>query len=172
MSLLVTVWADDCVVRGTLRGEVVERLTDLVNAEGRIELEGVRVAALEEPREFEIDGVTLGLDDLCLVELVGPRGPADRRRVTVRHRVEAEVGPYRVTGTLHSLPGSGPLTTFRRRPPLVPLTEVVVELRGEAGVRGLRWEVAAAGVNQARIEAIAEVPADASGEEGWVGREA
>lgn len=167
MDVIVTVWAEDCTVRGTVRGDVPERLTDRLNAEARIDLDTVRVEALDEPRTFDIESVSLGLDDLCVVELAGPRGLPERRRGTVRHRIAAEVGPYLVVGTIHSLPGAEPLTTFRRRPPLVPLTDAVIELRaGDGG--GRRWEVDAAAINQGRIASIREIPADATGEEGWV----
>ena len=103
------------------------RLSDLVNGRGRLDLHRVVVEGLRETRRLEIDGLFLALDDVCLLEILGPRGHPARRVWTVRHRVAAEVGPYTVTATIHALPGVHPLSVFRHRPAIVPLTDAVIE---------------------------------------------
>lgn len=166
MEMIVTAWAEDCVVTGRASVGDEERLSDLVNAEGRVDLSGAVVEALEGGRRFDLDALSLGLDELCAVQLVGPRGDPRRRRWTVRRRIAAEVGPYVVTGSLHVLPGVNPLAAFLHRPRVVPLTDVVVEAASRD--RALRWEVEVAGINQDRIGAIREVPEVGEAERGWL----
>lgn len=161
MDQVVTVWAEDCVVRG---GVALDdgRLLDLVNGSGRLDLHGVVVEGLQETRRLDIDGISLALEDVCLLEILGPRGRPDRRVWTVRHRVQAEVGPYTVIGTIHVLPGVNPLSVFRHRAAIVPLTEAIIEAPGPSGT--LRWEADVVGVNQHRIAAISRI--SETGEEG------
>lgn len=164
MDLVLTAWADDCVVRGTSTLHAADRLADRLNADERLELRSVAVEAFEEERTLALETLALTLDELCLVELAGERGDPERRRLTNRRRVSAEVGPFVVTGALHVLPGANPLATFRHRPRIVPLTEAVIELAGST--RRLRWEVPALGVNQTRIRSIREV-SEPGVDEGW-----
>lgn len=158
MDLTVTAWAEDCVVTGGTALDGDDRLIDVLNDRGRLELGGVSVEALEDGRRISLEQLSLGLDELCAVELAGPRGHPERRRGTVRHRIAVEIGPYVITGSLHALPGVSPLATFRHRPAVVALTDAVIELSGPKGAR--RWEVAAAGIAQRRIETLREVPTD------------
>ena len=154
MDQVVTVWGEDCVVRGAVALDD-GRLSDLVNGRGRLDLHRVVVEGLRETRRLEIDGLSLALDDVCLLEILGPRGHPARRVWTVRHRVAAEVGPYTVTATIHALPGVHPLSVFRHRPAIVPLTDAVIEATGAEGL--FHWETEVVGVNQAWIASISRV---------------
>jgi hypothetical protein len=158
VDLTVTAWAEDCVVTGRIALDGDERLIDALNAQGRLEVGAVSVEALEDGRIIPLDHLSLGLDELCAVELAGPRGHPERRRGTVRHRIAVEIGPYVITGSLHALPGVSPLATFRHRPPVVALTDAVIELSGPKGDR--RWSVPVAGISQHRVETLREVPTD------------
>mgnify|MGYP006276506487 CR=1 FL=1 len=158
MDLTVTAWAEDCVVTGRIALEGDDRLIDALNTRGRLELGAVSVEALEDGRVIALDHLSLGLDELCAVELTGPRGHPERRRGTVRHRIAVEIGPYLITGSLHALPGVSPLATFRHRPPVVALTDAAIELSGPKGDR--RWSVPVVGISQHRVETLREVPTD------------
>ncbi len=156
MGVATTAWAEDCILRGTASATSA-RSSDEVNSSGRLDLSDTLVEALDDGRTFRLDSVTLAVDDILALELSGPRGHPERRLGTVRHRLVAEIGPYIVAGDFHTLRGVMPLTAFRHRPAIVPLTAAVVELRDGS----VRWEVDAVGVNQQRVSIIRE----ADGEE-------
>lgn len=151
MGVVVTTWAEDCILRGTV-AETGARLSDDVNGQGRLELSAVSVEALDDGRAFDLESVLLAIDDMCILELGGERGHPERRLGTVRHRIAIEIGPYRVAGDFHTLRGVKPLSAFRHRASIVPLTAAVVELAGPDGLR--RWECEAIGINQHRIAII------------------
>jgi hypothetical protein len=151
VGVVVTIWAEDCILRGTVAG-TGGRLSDDVNGSGRLELSAVTVEALDDGRVFDLGSVLLAIDDMCLLELRGDRGHPERRLGTVRHRIAAEIGPYRVAGDFHTLRGVMPLTAFRHRASIVPLTAAVVELPCPDGLR--RWECETIGINQHRISVI------------------
>lgn len=153
MGVAVTTWAEDCILTGTV-ADPGGRFSDDVNASGRIELAGVSVEALDDGRRFDLDSVILGVDDICAVELLANRGDPRRRIGTVRHRVVAEIGPYLVSGDLHTLRGVKPVAALRHRPAIVALTSAVLELPGVDGMR--RWESETIGLNQNRIAIIRE----------------
>jgi hypothetical protein len=151
VGVVVTTWAEDCILRGSV-AETGARLSDEVNGSGHLELSAVTVEALDDGRVFDLESVLLGIDDMCILELGGDRGHPERRIGTVRHRVVAEIGPYLVAGDFHTLRGVKPLTAFRHRAAIVPLTAAVVELSGTDGLR--RWECETIGLNQHRIVVI------------------
>lgn len=159
----LTAWAEDCVVRGRTVLQEADRLSDRINTDGRVDLTDATVDTLDDvARRFGLDSLSLGLDELCAIELFGGRGDPARRRVMVRHRVALEIGPYEIEATLHAGPGTRPLATFRHRPALVPLTDAEVRIGREGDQRC--WRVGSLGVVQSRIRSIREIAADPADE--------
>ncbi|MEO6208301.1 MAG: hypothetical protein ABIP77_10170 [Candidatus Limnocylindrales bacterium] len=93
-------------------------------------------------------------DELLLVDAGGPRGDRGRRRRTRQHLVDIGIGPYHVRGNLHALPGSDPISNFRHRRPMVPLTDAWVEF--VAGGTAQRRRVEALIVNRELVDWIVE----------------
>lgn len=151
MGVAVTTWAEDCILTGTV-AESGGRFSDDVNSSGLLELSEVSVEALDDGRTFDLEALILGVDEICVVELRGNRGDPRRRLGTVRHRVVAEIGPYLVSGEMHTLRGVRPIDALRHRAAIVPLTAAVVELVGAEELR--RWESETIGLNQNRIAVI------------------
>jgi hypothetical protein len=69
--------------------------------------------------------------------------------------VAIKLGPYRVRGYLHALPGADPVQAIRRRKPMVPLTDAWIEFSSATGPQ--RRRIGAVVVNREQIDWI--VPA-------------
>jgi hypothetical protein len=110
------------------------RLTDMLNAHEAFELESVLATRLPEGHSRVLRRVALRRDELYLVHAGGPRGDRARRTRTVARAVTVKAGPYLVTGDVHTAPGLDPLLHFRRRLPMVPLTEAVVQYSNSRGL--------------------------------------
>ncbi len=68
-----------------------------------------------------------------MVHASGPRGDAARRRRTMPQHLAIKMGPYKVRGFFHALPGADPVEALRRRKAMVPITDARIEytFRGE-----------------------------------------
>ena len=71
-----------------------------------------------------------------------------------QHPLEMQVGPYRVRGYLHALPGSDPVASLRHRRVMVPLTEAWVEHAIDGEIQ--RRHLTAVLVNRNQIDSVAE----------------
>lgn len=109
------------------------RLSDMLNAHESFELDQVLATELPSGHSRIIPHVTIRRDELFLVYAGGPRGDRARRRPTVARAVTMKLGPYQVTGDLHTAPGLDPLINVRKRQPMVPLTEAVVQYQTANG---------------------------------------
>ena len=109
------------------------RLTDMLNDHDEFQLEHVLVERLPDGGTMVIPEFVVRRDELLLVRAAGPRGDRSRRTRTVPGGITVKSGPYLVTGTIHTTPGLDPLDFFRRRKPMVPLTDAVIEYRGPRG---------------------------------------
>ena len=63
----------------------------------------------------------------------GPRGERELRTRTVVRGMSMEVGPYMISGDVHTLAGVDALVNFRRRRPMVPLTNAEVRYATSKG---------------------------------------
>lgn len=115
-------FAADCLVSGRIRLDG-ERLTDLLNDHTEYELIDVLVTGLADGRAAETTSIVIRREELLLVQATGPRGSGARRQRTRPHALAIQAGPYHVRGHFHALPGADPLGAFRRRRPMVPLTD-------------------------------------------------
>ena len=119
-------YAEDCILSGVV-GLAADRLSDLINSHDELELEDVLVTALHESKAIEVRTVRIKRDEILVVHAPEPRGRTDRRQRTRQHAVTARLGPYTVSGYVHTLPGADPLTSLRRRPPMIAMTDAVIE---------------------------------------------
>jgi hypothetical protein len=147
-------YAEDCVLSGVLSLDA-DRLTDLLDEHDELQLVNVRARGLDGEPGIEVAELAVRRDDLLLVQAIGPRGDRGRRRMTRRHPLALQIGPYRVRGYFHALPGSDPIMSFHRRGPMVPLTDALIEY--DCGGLLQRERVGAVIVNRALVDSIADV---------------
>jgi hypothetical protein len=119
-------YAEDCTLSGRL-DLAGDRLSDVMNETESLLLLNVLVTDLADGHAIELRELQVARDDLLLVHGSGPRGRADRRTRTRQHPVVARLGPYEVRGYVHTLPGSDPIRSLRRRPAIVALSDAVIE---------------------------------------------
>jgi hypothetical protein len=121
-------YAADCRVFGTVDlGD--RRMSDVLNATPEIRVAGARLESLESDQVVEVPELTIGRDELCVVEAAGSEGDPTRRLRTRTTRVAVDVGPYRVEGSIHGTAASDPLAAIVRRSTWVPLTDAVIAHR-------------------------------------------
>jgi hypothetical protein len=105
------------------------RVTDLMNDHEDFEFVDTYLESLEDRH-----GLTLHT-----IAVAGPRGDPKRRTRTRPIPVELQVGPYCVRGSIHIVPGTDPIMSFRNRRAMVPLTEATIEWDTPAGPKVARW---------------------------------
>jgi hypothetical protein len=164
------VYAEDCVLSGHLSLSA-ERLSDLLNGQESFELFDVLVEDLTGAEPIEAREVNVARDEILLVHAGGPRGNAGRRQRTRQHPIVVKTGPYQVRGYVHTLPGSDPVASLRRRKPMVALTDAVIEFVVESAPQVRRAGVVI--VNRDAVDWIVEghdaevvmpeMPVDSSG---------
>lgn len=144
-------YAEDCMLSGRVRLSA-GRMTDLLNDHEEIQLVDVMVQRLRDAGALEVPEVQVRRDEILFVHAAGPRGEAGRRRRTLMHPLVMQLGPYKVYGYLHALPGSPPLVAIRSRQPMVPLTEAWIEY--DDGSLHHRHRVGSIVVNREHIDWI------------------
>ena len=147
-------YGEDCILSGHVR-MAEDRLTDLLNGHEEYQLVDVYAEDLATGARFDIPEVVVDRHELLLVHAIGPRGNQGRRQRTRQHPVGMQIGPFHVRGYIHALPGSDPIAGFRRRRPMVPLTDAWIEY--SIGTNHQRRRVGAVVVNRLLVDWI--VPA-------------
>jgi hypothetical protein len=104
-----------------------DRLTDLLNAHQELCLINVELEELPNRRLGTVDEVVVRQSDLVAVHARGPRGNEQHRRRTRLHPVAVQAGNYLIGGYLHVPPGTDPLLAVYERPPMIPLTDALIE---------------------------------------------
>ena len=150
-------YGEDCILSGRVVLDA-DRLSDMLNAADEYALAGVTVERLDNGMPLQVDEIVVARDELCLVHATGPRGNADRRRHTLPKYVAMKVGPYEVQGFLHGLPGADPVSSIRRRKPMIPLTDVRIDYVVNGEHR--EDQVESVILNRERIEWVATVEPD------------
>jgi hypothetical protein len=163
MRIPFAAYAADCTVSAELSLET-DRLADLLASSESIDVDQAQLRALDDGRVVDIDSATLLLDDLCLVIATGPRGRADRRVWTRQVPARARVGPYEVSGYIHSAPTIDPFSSIVRRA-IVALTSSVIEF--ERGGEAVREEVEVVLLNRRKIDVLEPVSASEVGRPDW-----
>ena len=121
-------YSADCRLRGRIALDT-ERLSDLLNGSGSYLLRDIEAESLEDGHVARLPELEVAADDLCVVEGIGPRGNPGRRIRTRTHRMQLQVGPYLIAGSLHAIPGADPLAGITRRGPFVALTDATLTYR-------------------------------------------
>jgi hypothetical protein len=119
-------YGEDCLLIGRLRLHG-DRMTDQLNDADEYEIVDLVAERLSDGQAAEIPTLLVARHELLLVQASGPRGDARRRHRTRAYPVAAQVGPYRIRGQLHAMPGVDPEVVIHRRAPMVPLTEAWLE---------------------------------------------
>jgi hypothetical protein len=125
-------YGEDCIVTGHTILDA-DRLTDMLNLHDEYELADVSVERFDDGEPLEIAEISVARDEIILVQATGPRGDAARRHRTMPQHLALQMGPYKIRGFFHSLPGADPVVAIRRRETMVPLTDARIEytIRGE-----------------------------------------
>jgi hypothetical protein len=125
-------YGEDCILKGRMALDA-DRLTDTLNEHDEYILVGVTVERFDDGEPFEIAEFAVPRDDIYLVHATDPRSDESRRHRTTPQHLALKMGPYKVRGFFHALPGADPVEAMRRRKAMVPLTDVRIEYttRGE-----------------------------------------
>lgn len=122
----VSAYTADSRIYGFMRLRA-ERLSDALNDEEELHLDSVLFVALDDNRAVEMAKLVVHRDELIAIRASGPRGNPARRRRSRPSPVAMRAGLYQIQGYVHAPPGADPLQQFRRRKPMVPLTESWIE---------------------------------------------
>lgn len=146
-------YAEDCTLSGRI-ALAEERLSDLLNEHDSFQLIDVLLTPLDGSLAIELRDLLIARDELFLVQASGPRGNAARRQRTRQHPLVVKATPYEIRGYVHAIPGSDPIASFRRRRPMVALSDAVVRfsLAGQQEERRAGTVI----VNREVVEWIAE----------------
>lgn len=134
----LTVYTGDSLAFGYLP-LTAGRVTDLLNEHASFEFVDTYLESLEDRHGLSLRAVAIAREEILAVAVAGPRGDPTRRTRTRPIPVELRIGPYDVRGNIHVVPGTDPLISFRRRRPMVPLTEATIEWETPDGPRFARW---------------------------------
>jgi hypothetical protein len=123
-------YSGDCLIHGRLAIPAEVRLTDFLNSSLVFGVRDMSLYALEEGQPVVAGDRDLSANELWAVEPTDTgKTPwhADLRIATRAIRIEVEMAPYRVVGTLHALGSERPLgARNRRRRRMVPLTDAEI----------------------------------------------
>ena len=125
LNVELTVYADDAVAFGRLP-LTADRVTDLMNNCTEFEFADTFLQGLDDSHGVLIRTIVVARDEIFAVAVAGPRGDPRRRTRTRPIPVELRLGRYDVSGNIHAIPGTDPITAFRRRRVMVPLTEATI----------------------------------------------
>jgi hypothetical protein len=115
------------------------RVTDLLNEHEEYEFFDTHLESLEDGHGLTLPPVAIARDEIFVVAVAGPRGDPKRRTRTRPIPIELHVGPYDVYGNIHVVPGTDPMSSFRRRT-MVPITEATVEWDTPEGRKVAQWD--------------------------------
>ncbi len=115
------------------------RVTDLLNEHEDFEFVDTYLESLADGHGLSLQTVDIARDEIFAVGVAGPRGDPARRRRTRPIGIEVRIGPYDVRGSIHVVPGTDPILSFRGRRAMVPLTEATIEWETPEGRKIARW---------------------------------
>jgi hypothetical protein len=146
-------YGEDCILTGRAVLDA-GRLSDMLNDIDEYLVSGLVVERFDDTMPFELDDeIAIPRDEVYLVHASGPRGDVARRHRTTPHHLAIELGPYRVRGFFHALPGADPVVALRRRKVMVPLTDAHVEYTFHGERRETTVETVI--VNREQIDSVA-----------------
>jgi hypothetical protein len=104
------------------------RLSDQVNEGELLTFFGATLESLDDGHEVALEELEVERRELHLIEIDGHQGDPDRRTRTIEDPVRLEIGPFRITGSLHRHPAAQPLAALTRRQRFVPVTGAIIDL--------------------------------------------
>ncbi len=120
-------YGEDCILSGRAVLDA-DRLSDMLNDHDEYLVSDLVVERFDEIAPFTLDDeIAVPRDEVFMVHASGPRGDANRRHRTMPQHLALKMGPYKVRGFFHALPGADPIVALRRRKAMVPLTNVRIE---------------------------------------------
>jgi hypothetical protein len=134
----LTVYTGDSLAFGYLPLSA-GRVTDLLNEHEEFEFVDTHLESLEDGHGLTLRTVVIEREEIFVVAVAGPRGDPRRRTRTRPIPIELRLGPYDVYGNIHVVPGTDPLSSFRRRT-MVPITEATVEWETPEGRKVAQWD--------------------------------
>jgi hypothetical protein len=154
-------YSGDCLIAGRVDVPSEVRLTDFLNKQDKYPVHDVSVYALEDGQPRPAGTQELSAAELWAVEPTDSgvtAWRADLLVTTLVVRIEVDMPPYRITGSLHGVGTQDPLSTVYRRGRMLPLTDAVVRFRymGQEMARETRVLV----INRDRAVSIRPVSAD------------
>ncbi len=152
-------YAEDGRLSGRLRLDS-SRLTDMLNGHDEFLLEHVQAEHVPEGGTVMIPEFLVRRDELLLVRATGPRGDQTRRTRTMSRAITLRTGPYLVSGNVHTAAGIDPFVFFRRRRPMIPLTDATIEYATAAGP--VREDAGTVVVNRDLMDWVRAADADAA----------
>lgn len=148
-------YGEDCILSGRTVLDS-DRLSDMLNSHDEYLVSGLSVERFDDDSPFELDDeIAIPRDEIYLVHATGPRGDANRRHRTMPEHLAVKLGPYKVRGYFHALPGADPVVGFRRRKAMVPLTDARIEYVFHGRRRDVRVETVI--VNREQIDWVAAI---------------
>lgn len=125
-------YAEDGFLSGRIRMDSA-RLSDMLNEHDEYLLQDVLAEQIPDGVTTLIAEFLVRRDELLLVHATGPRGDRELRTRTIARAMTIQTGPYLVTGDVHTSAGIDPLLFFRRRRPMVPLTNASIQYSTATG---------------------------------------
>ena len=123
-------YSGDCLIHGHLQLPAEVRLTDFLNASKSFAVQDMSLYPLDTGLAVKAGDHELPAAELWAVEPTDTgKTPwhADLRVATRSTRIEIEMGPYRICGTLHAVgKRGGSARKNRHRRQMIPLTEAQV----------------------------------------------
>ena len=125
-------YAEDGRLSGSIRLDA-SRLSDMLNSHDEYLLVDVRAERILGGEPMIVPEILVRREELLLVHATGPRGERERRLRTIPRAVSIQTGPFLVTGDLHANAGMDTIIHFRRRRPMVPMTDACIQYTSAAG---------------------------------------
>lgn len=125
-------FAEDGRLSGRLRLDAT-RLSDMLNAHDEYLIEQVLAERIPSGEQLLVPRIVVHRQELLAVCATGPRGDRELRTRTVIRGMAMEAGPYLISGDVHTLAGVDAIVNFRRRRPMVPLTNAEVRYATSKG---------------------------------------
>jgi hypothetical protein len=148
-------YGEDCILSGRAVLDA-DRLSDMLNSHDEYLVSGLSVERFDDETPFALDDeIAVPRDEIYLVHASGPRGDAARRHRTMPQHLAIKMGPYKIRGFFHALPGADPVVAFRRRKAMVPLTDARIEYTFHGRRREVRVDTVI--VNREQIDWVEAV---------------
>ena len=125
-------YSGDCLIAGRVDVPAEVRLTDFLNKHDSYPVHASADYALADGRALPAGDQELSAADLWAVEPTDSgitAWRADLHVATLVVRIEVDMPPYRIIGSLHGVGSEDPLSTVNRRGRMLPLTDAVVRFR-------------------------------------------